>query len=214
MANLSCQINRRRHGAFCSDHERPTPSTKLIFGHSSLLADAKYLHQKLAALKIVGAPTGMLETVVAEKSIPRPNVPAPARSNTMSANQRLKGLLSGKSSMVDKALPIPSQTPDPPPEKPRLLGPLLSASSVYGGSEHSMSGSNLSLVMSPPIEEVVEPSNTGLQKLLSSEDLASQPRRTTDEKSHSTTPPATAEAGSSAAISPPIKEDLMPHQAE
>lgn len=171
-----------------------------------LLADAKYLHSKLAVLKNVGAPTGMLETVVAEKTVPRPNVPAPVRSNTMSANQRLKGLLSGRSSTVDKALPNPTQTPDPPPEKPRSLGPLLSAHSVYGGTEHSMSGSNLSLVMSPPIEEVAEPVKAEVQ--LTSEDSASQQRQMADVASDG------AKASSPAATPPPIQEDQIPHQAE
>lgn len=180
--------------------------TQLIFGKFSLLADAKYLHSKLAVLKNVGAPTGMLETVVAEKTVPRPNVPAPVRSNTISANQRLKGLLSGRSSTVDKALPNPTQTPDPPPEKPRSLGPLLSAHSVYDGTEHSMSGSNLSLVMSPPIEEVVEPVKAEVQ--LTSEDSASQQRRRAVGASDG------AEASSPAATSPPIQEDQIPHQAE
>lgn len=103
-----------------------------------LLEDAKYLHQKLAILKNVGTPTGMLETVVAEKSIPRtgglnsssPNTPM--RSNTLSANQRLKGLLSGRSSSFtdkDKALPLPNQNTSPPPvppisDKPRSRSPV------------------------------------------------------------------------------------------
>ncbi|KAG6889819.1 hypothetical protein C0995_014296 [Termitomyces sp. Mi166 len=81
-----------------------------------LLADAKYLYQKLSALKNVAPPSGMLVTVVSEKSIPRTGppsprpapVPTPTRSNTLSsANQRLKGLLSGKSATFDKALPTP-----------------------------------------------------------------------------------------------------------
>jgi hypothetical protein len=86
-----------------------------------LLADAKYLHQKLSALKNVGMPSGMLVTVVSEKSIPRAaNVPpTPSRSSTLqnvgsSANQRLKGLLSGRSPTIDKALPTPVQMSSPP----------------------------------------------------------------------------------------------------
>ncbi|KAJ3513870.1 hypothetical protein NLJ89_g2710 [Agrocybe chaxingu] len=97
-----------------------------------LLADAKYLHQKLAALKNVGAPTGMLETVVAEKPLPRPggsssdnaangsspNTPAkasapvnaPTRSNTLSTNARLKGLMSGtRTSFLSSGSPGQSQ---------------------------------------------------------------------------------------------------------
>jgi vacuolar protein sorting-associated protein 54 len=40
-----------------------------------LLADAKYLHQKLSALKNVGAPSGMLETIVAEMGVGRTGQP-------------------------------------------------------------------------------------------------------------------------------------------
>ncbi|KAF9484684.1 Vps54-domain-containing protein [Pholiota conissans] len=123
-----------------------------------LLADARYLHQKLSALRNVGAPTGMLETVVAEKSIPRAPGSSPPqaaassssgggssagngngsananstqpqmlRSNTLNANQRLKGLLSGRaltfaqshsSGNIDKALPPPQRTESPPPMPP------------------------------------------------------------------------------------------------
>ncbi|KAF8077733.1 vacuolar protein sorting-associated protein 54 [Lyophyllum atratum] len=84
-----------------------------------LLADAKYLHQKLSALKNVGTPSGMLVTVISEKSLPRSQqpsspapVPTPSRANTLgaSANLRLKGLLSGKSASFDKALPTPVRT--------------------------------------------------------------------------------------------------------
>ncbi|PPQ93257.1 hypothetical protein CVT25_015255 [Psilocybe cyanescens] len=149
-----------------------------------LLEDAKYLHQKLAALKNVGTPTGMLETVVAEKPIPRsggsnanshtgssssPN--PPMRSNTLSANQRLKGLLSGRSSSFtdkDKALPLPNQNPSPPPvpptsDKPRSPVPLnshLDFNSNNGLYSTNMSqdtlanGSSLSLSMAvSPIPE-------------------------------------------------------------
>ncbi|KAG5643229.1 hypothetical protein DXG03_001313 [Asterophora parasitica] len=83
-----------------------------------LLADAKFLHQKLSALKNVGTPSNMLVTVISEKSLPRaappsPAAPTPSRASTLglgaSANQRLKGLLSGKSTTAnfDKALPTP-----------------------------------------------------------------------------------------------------------
>ncbi|KAG6909627.1 hypothetical protein DXG01_016409 [Tephrocybe rancida] len=104
-----------------------------------LLADAKYLHQKLSALKNVAAPSGMLVTVISEKGVPRTGpasplpspapapVPTPTRASTLgaSANQRLKGLLSGKgSSFGDKAhtptrttslAPPPILSPPPPP---------------------------------------------------------------------------------------------------
>ncbi len=149
---------------------------------SSLLADARFLHQKLAVMRNVGVPTGMLETVVADKSVargpggpgragggtprytchrrgrgarvrgarPPPAPPPMIRSNTLSANQRLKGLLSGRSASgfsqpsaslppVEKALPAPVRTESPPPvpsaaDKPQT--PALAAAAaplgVYG----------------------------------------------------------------------------------
>ena len=135
----------------------------LSFASLRLLADAKYLHQKLSALKNVGTPTGMLETVVTEKQLPRtgsnlnsnsragPSIP-PTRSNTLSANQRLKGLLTGKSSSFaqadkDKALPLPTRTPSPPPpvpppaDKPRSSS---SQSQLNAGNTTSLYRSNLS----------------------------------------------------------------------
>ncbi|CAA7271484.1 unnamed protein product [Cyclocybe aegerita] len=159
-----------------------------------LLADARYLHQKLAALKNVGTPTGMLETVVAEKPLPRPgglssdnvangsspNTPAkasapvnvPTRSNTLSTNARLKGLMSGtrtsflssgssgqsQLSNTDKALPLPARTPSPPPvpppsDKPRSPVPppqTLGVNNIYGlgaSQDQLASGSQLSLSM-------------------------------------------------------------------
>jgi vacuolar protein sorting-associated protein 54 len=106
MTQVFAAINHRlseEYGAL----ELPNQEAK-----ARLLADAKYLHQKLSALKNVGAPTGMLETVVTEKLLPRtgsnsnsqagPSKP-PTRSNTLSANQRLKGLLTGKSSSFAQA---------------------------------------------------------------------------------------------------------------
>ncbi|KAF8965307.1 Vps54-like protein-domain-containing protein [Flammula alnicola] len=131
-----------------------------------LLADAKYLHQKFATLKNVGAPTAMLETVIADKPIPRtgsnsnahsgPSGPPapPTRSNTLTANQRLKGLLSSRASTFmhhsapdkDKALPLPTRTPSPPPvppptDKPRSPIPSHSQLSI---ANDSLYGSNLS----------------------------------------------------------------------
>ncbi|KAG6837266.1 hypothetical protein H0H93_012271 [Arthromyces matolae] len=123
-----------------------------------LLADAKYLHQKLSALKNVAAPSGMLVTVVSEKSLPRTGppsplpapVPTPTRSNTLgSANQRLKGLLSGRSPTFDKALPTPlrsSSSMVSPPlnghrEEPRRPWSTSSTSSpTIAGSRKASSG--------------------------------------------------------------------------
>lgn len=179
----------------------------ISFSHSifRLLADAKYLHQKLSVLRNVGAPTGMLETVVTEKPIPRapgsspspaisgtgnanaspapvPGMPPLIRSNTLNANQRLKGLLSGRSatfaqsqssSNVDKALPPPQRTESPPPvppsmDKPRVavarsqssLNVASAASSIFGASNASVdrltndsSQVSLGMTASPPIIE-------------------------------------------------------------
>jgi len=154
MTQVFAAINHRlseEYGAL----ELPNQEAK-----ARLLADAKYLHQKLSALKNVGAPTGMLETVVTEKLLPRtgsnsnsqagPSKP-PTRSNTLSANQRLKGLLTGKSSSFaqadkDKALPLPARTPSPPPpvppptDKPRLSPP----SQFTANNITSLYSSNLS----------------------------------------------------------------------
>jgi vacuolar protein sorting-associated protein 54 len=132
-----------------------------------LLADAKYLQQKFSALKNVGTSNWMLETVITEKNLPRTNATpgpsTPTRSNTLSANQRLKGLLSGKSSSFDKPMPIPTGTDLPPPippsaDKPRLLlAPTTTANNAHD-QHHNMeldrstheSQVTLGLSVSPP----------------------------------------------------------------
>jgi len=76
-----------------------------------MLADAQFLHRKLSVLKNVSAPTNMLETLVAEKSIPRKSTLGNSRS-TAGANERLRGLLSRRdSTKLEKPLPSPTQTP-------------------------------------------------------------------------------------------------------
>jgi len=80
---------------------------------SRMLADAKYLHQKFAVLKNVGTPSSMLETVISEKSVARKPTPLSPKLS-ISANQRLKGLLSRKDSVnhsTEKALPEPTPSP-------------------------------------------------------------------------------------------------------
>jgi len=124
-------VQRRKRGQHCLSDDKQTLTSCL-----SLLADARYLHQKLSALKNVGRPSGMLETVVKERPIPRPpGSPAqtPMRSSSLmspttsgqpsTATQRLKGLLSGRSStlMVEKALPSPSLQG---PSSPRSTSPI------------------------------------------------------------------------------------------
>jgi vacuolar protein sorting-associated protein 54 len=105
-----------------------------------LMSDAKYLHQKLLGLKHIGTPSSMLETVVAERRIGRPgdvvqempprsdSVPnqqqrPSSRSSTMNtvtanANQRLRGLLSGRSPTFDKMMGPPQK--GTPPMSPAL----------------------------------------------------------------------------------------------
>ena len=55
-----------------------------LFITYSLLTDARYLHEKFAVLKTAGAPTALLETLVADKRVttaqpvsPRPTTPTP-----------------------------------------------------------------------------------------------------------------------------------------
>jgi vacuolar protein sorting-associated protein 54 len=102
-----------------------------------LFTDAKFLHKELSGLKNVMASMGMLETVVSEKQIARANISSPSpmspqvtppkRSNTMTANQRLKGLLSRSSTITSKSV-IPDQVTSPklpmspsPPLPPAML---------------------------------------------------------------------------------------------
>ena len=112
-----------------------------------MLADARYLHGKVAALKNVGAPSAMLETVIGEKRVlaPAPAAPAPA----LSANDRIKSMLTRRDSALfgggkEKALPTPAQTP-----------PLLAPSPVPGGfASPGFAGSD---VTTPARSQVVSP---------------------------------------------------------
>ncbi|KAH6918384.1 retrograde transporter [Coprinopsis sp. MPI-PUGE-AT-0042] len=93
-----------------------------IQAKEQLLEDTRFLHQNFSPLKHVKAPTGMLEIVVAEKSVPRPPgaaPPTPMRSNTLNANQRLRGLLSGRGNASDPSVPTnPGRTTTTPPVPP------------------------------------------------------------------------------------------------
>lgn len=123
-------------------------------------------------LKNVGAVTGMLETIVLEKVIGRAgksdtnqqggrssddsSSQGLTRSSTLSTNQRLRGLMSGKRLSFmnsDRAPTPPSQLPPPPPpasDKPRSPVPSqnLNANSIYGAglnADHFGSVSQVSL---------------------------------------------------------------------
>ncbi|KAK2466748.1 hypothetical protein APHAL10511_001006 [Amanita phalloides] len=138
---------------------------------SRLLADAKYLHQKLSALKHIGTPSSMLETVIAERRTasageaaqvtsprsdqsPQSQQKSLSRSATItaSANQRLRGLLSGRSPTFDKmmgprkeTLPSPhvSRTSSPEPTEPPAS---MSVTSLLSPGGSSASTSMVALV--------------------------------------------------------------------
>ncbi|KAJ3993958.1 vacuolar protein sorting-associated protein 54 [Lentinula boryana] len=124
MSQVFAAINHRLSEEY-SKIELPHVEAK-----SRLLEDVRFLHQKLSALKTVGKPSMMLETVVQEKPIPKPPgaPPTPTRNGTMmsppssasnaSTNQRLRGLMSGRTTSYDRSLPnLPGTTdgPSPPP---------------------------------------------------------------------------------------------------
>lgn len=74
-----------------------------------LLADARFLHQKLSVLKNVTAPTNMLETLVGEKTLPRKSGLGAFRT-LPSPNGRIRGFLSRReSTRADKPLPVPEE---------------------------------------------------------------------------------------------------------
>jgi hypothetical protein len=99
-------------------------------------------------------------TVISEKSIPRPSLPTPTRSSTMhnvgsSANQRLKGLLSGKSPSFDKALPTPTRTGTTPPAPvippPRTTSsPAPLPNNVNGSGVGKVGGTEIAATSTPP----------------------------------------------------------------
>ncbi|KAJ3935024.1 MAG: vacuolar protein sorting-associated protein 54 [Lentinula lateritia] len=125
MSQVFAAINHRLSEEY-SKIELPHAEAK-----SRLLEDVKFLHQKLSALKTIGKPSMMLETVVREKPIPKlPGAPpTPVRNGSMmsppnsaasnaSTNQRLRGLLSGRATSYDRSLPNlpgPTDRPLPPP---------------------------------------------------------------------------------------------------
>lgn len=139
------------------------------------------MHEKLSLLKNVGAPTGMLVTVVTEKIIgsggksdsnqqdggssntsPANNL---TRSNTLTTNQRLRGLISAKrpSFMMSTQ---PSQTPPPPPpasDKPRspALPQTLQANSIYGSNPLAEPFGSVSQISLPETTSASGPRNGG-----------------------------------------------------
>jgi vacuolar protein sorting-associated protein 54 len=101
--------------------------------------DAQFLQQKLSVLRNVGAPTNMLETLVAEKSVPRKSALSNLRA-AASPNERIKGLLSRKDSVkLDKPLPSPGETTSsssgPPPLPRTTLGNGAAAENIVENSD-------------------------------------------------------------------------------
>ncbi|KAJ3850623.1 vacuolar protein sorting-associated protein 54 [Lentinula lateritia] len=133
MSQVFAAINHRLSEEY-SKIELPHAEAK-----SRLLEDVKFLHQKLSALKTVGKPSMMLETVVREKPIPKlPGAPpTPVRNGSMisppnsaasnaSTNQRLRGLLSGHRPRTPPPPPLPidveAEVPSPPPDGSSAFG--------------------------------------------------------------------------------------------
>lgn len=109
----------------------------------------------------------MLATVISEKSLPRlpgatTPTPTPTRSNTFqnvssSANQRLKGLLSGRSPTFDKALPTPMRTStlSPSPSQTTLLsGPTSPVPRSNAQFDHKNVGETTNGTPSPPSKAI------------------------------------------------------------
>ncbi|KAI0039918.1 Vps54-domain-containing protein [Auriscalpium vulgare] len=102
-----------------------------------LLADAQFLNVKFSALKSVGAPTAMLETVVSDKRVagtasrpssplpmPAPDIPLasprpapPQKRGSLFDNARIKGMLSRGAAQAHLAVPEQEAVPPTVPEK-------------------------------------------------------------------------------------------------
>jgi len=162
MAKLNFPTKKRRRGR----RRAGVPGNVNETDRNRLLDDAKYLHQKLSALKNVGTHSNMLVTVISEKGLPRPPGPlTPTRSKSIgsSANQRLKGLLSGRSPTFDKALPTPMRTSSPPPllsQSTHLLMPESPASQVISLNGNSEDETSSRMPTPPP-----KPSTPGFRQL-------------------------------------------------
>ena len=124
-----------------------------------LLADAKFLHEKLSALKnIPGASTVMLVTVVSEK------IPAGAPKR-IPANQRIMGMLSRSNSNLHEEgtppptaasispSPAPTSRPNSPaPPRPTSPQPILSSQLVHSPTNGTSTGGRPTTpVPSPPL---------------------------------------------------------------
>ncbi|KAI0064444.1 Vps54-domain-containing protein [Artomyces pyxidatus] len=135
MSQVFAAINHRLSEEYAKI-ELPSPEAK-----ARLLADAHHLHTKFSALKSVGAPTAMLETVVSEKRIsgasrpssPLPLPPAdiplaspralPAKRGSLFTNDRIKGMLRGTHGHPGPEKIVSPTLPPAVPEK-RPISPM------------------------------------------------------------------------------------------
>jgi hypothetical protein len=147
-----------------------------------LLADAKFLHQKLSVLKNVGAQSGMLETIITEKNVTRKSPETssqqpgtvPFRQNSIStasalrgpvltANQRLQGIFK---STPKPPLPSPIENAIPSPIIREKSPPSSVSDTVQISGDRPMDGSSkdeASQVMShPPVTDPPEGRKSGL----------------------------------------------------
>ncbi|KAF8263057.1 Vps54-like protein-domain-containing protein [Lactarius quietus] len=132
MTQVFAAINHRLSEEY-SKIELPTLDAK-----ERLLTDARYLHEKFSVLKTAGAPTALLETLVADKRVtsaplsPRPTTPTPptplplppnnvplgaaarpganlTKRPSLFSNERIKGMLSRGNTAPPPSAPVPTQ---------------------------------------------------------------------------------------------------------
>ncbi|OCH88200.1 Vps54-domain-containing protein [Obba rivulosa] len=126
MTQVFAGINHRLSEEY-TKIELPSPEAK-----ERLLADVRFLQQKLSGLKHVAAPTAMLETVVSEKRVARPPgpgspslapaAPPPTTASRFSGMLRRAGTLNvnGRSATVPAPAPVPVPSPAAPPVPERM----------------------------------------------------------------------------------------------
>ena len=192
---------------------------------SRLLADARFLQEKLTGLKNVTAPTAMLETIVSEKPIsikqPPPQqqqqqqqpvaLPAPQPGGRFKGMLARAGTLNGRKASLpapapaapppnlEKALPPPSISPSPGLTPSPGSDPLMSPPVVDPMGDNSPSPAPLpaKAVPPPPLSAVA----------ITEKSLAAEPESVDADEPSPETPPKTED--------PPSVKDLpQPNGAE
>lgn len=139
-----------------------------------MLADAQFLHQKLSVLKNVSAPTNMLETLVAEKSIPRKSTLGSLRA--AGPNERLRGLLSRReSTKLDKPLPSPTHSPQASSSNGTIADEVMGDSDRVIPSPRTSSRSSDPMRTGAKAPPPVEGNSTGRDMLQSEEESLEKP---------------------------------------